>query len=650
LYDTPPDMARQQIFTSDLHEAAIAWAEAGFAVFPCSPNLKTPATEHGLDDATTDLDQIDRWWTTNPSYNIGVSPARSAMYVLDQDGPLGAETLAKLQKDHGPLPDTLTIRTPRGPSHLHYWFTGEFPSTVQKLGPKLDTRGVGGYVLVPPSIVNGIEYQYFSETNSVAAGPVWIADVLASVEREGVAAGASVELDTEANIGRARTLLAGYIASGHVAIEGSGGDNRTYAVAAEVLNFGLSPEKAFELLREWNAHCIPPWTDDELLTKVRNANEYSQNEAGAWAVASGRELFSSVSAGLVEHVAQDAKKSRFYPRDENEQDIRPEPTWLIDNFLQDESLAMIYGPGASWKSFLALDICLTLSSGIARLGAPSREPMDTVYVAAEGARAIERWRRPAWREAHEITSPLPFYAVDSMPLVARPQEVIELLEAIKSRAVRPRLVVIDTVARMMTGKNENDARDVGEMVEALDLLKRELHCTVLALHHTGKDEDRGGRGSSALYNDFDTVMEVKANKAAKALALYMRKQKDADEPTTPWTFEVREVGKSLALFEIETITFNKLVKGEDAFAPAKIGEVLRRMNAIGETRAISTHVLAVEMTPPIQGESGEEQAKAQNRTMRALQALAKTRLEAYTIGEGRGLKWCLPAEVSDPEL
>jgi hypothetical protein len=643
-------MAVQQKFLSELHEAAIAWADAGFAVFPCCVGLKVPACKNGLDDATTDHDQINRWWTENPQYNVGIAPARSAMYVLDVDPPLGAETLARLTKDHGLLPDTLTIRTPRG--GFHYWLLGSVRSTVQALGPKLDTRGEGGYVLVPPSIVNGVEYEYVGDTNNVAKGPEWIAELLADAVRDGVGAGTGIELDSPTSINRALALVQQYVASSHVAIEGSGGDNRTYAVASECLNFGLSEHRAFTLLRdEWNPHCQPPWTDDDLAIKVRNAAEYCQNEQGAWAVPSAEKVFSDV-VHFADGPAQpsDPKRSRFYPRDESEQNERPEPTWLLDGLLQDESLAMIYGPGASWKSFLALDMCLTLSAGIARFGCPERPPMDTVYVAAEGARAIERWRRPSWREAHGVVSPLPFFAVDSMPLVARPQEIIDLLEAIKARGIKPRLLVIDTVARAMTGKNENDARDVGEMVEGLDLLKRELHCTVLAIHHTGKDSERGGRGSSALYNDFDTVMEVKSNKVAKAMALYMRKQKDADEPQTPWTFEVRDVGKSLSLFEIETCAFNNMTKGEDAFSPAKVGAALRTMQAFGETRAVTIHALAAEITPQLQGESAEDVGRARSKTERTLNNLAKSRLSAFVITVGRSNRWCLPAEANDPEL
>lgn len=623
---------------SALHEAARSWASAGFAVFPCTPQAKTPATPNGLHDATTSLDQIDRWWTANPAYNIGIAPERSGMFVLDVDPPLGAKTLAALEADNGALPPTLTITTPRG--GLHYWFAGSCPSTVGTLGAKLDTRGVGGYVLVPPSVVNGKEYDYASDTNDIADGPNWIATTLANA-RQRQAAREDVVADLPCNVARATALLRHYVENGDIAVEGAGGDSRTYQVACEILNLGLSPERAFDLIRdEWNPHCIPPWDRDELSVKVHNAAEYAQNEPGAWAAAPPADTFAHIIAAG--HVGEPVKRSKFWPRDEAEQDTRPEPRWLIDSLLPAESTVMLYGPPGSFKSFLALDLSLTLASGIAGFGVGERPPQDVVYVVAEGASGVERNRRPAWREAKEVAGLLNFFTVDSMPSVARPQEMIELVEAIKGRGINPALVVIDTLARAMAGKNENDARDAGEFIEALEMLKRALGATILAIHHTGKDEGRGGRGSSAFLAGFDTAIEVIAREATKAVAMHVRRHKDAEIPRLPWTFEGQSVAKSLVFFPTDTETHRRLTKGDDAFGPVKIGAVLRELHAVGEAAAVTTQVLASHMVPQMPNETAEERNTAVGRASRQLTAFSKGRLEAYTVPSGRGIKWCLP--------
>lgn len=643
---------------SILHEAARSWAIAGFYVFPCLPQSKQPATKHGLLDATTDLDKIDQWWNENPQYNIGISPGPSAMWVLDCDGPLGVETLAELEAGNSRLPATMTIQTPRGPEHLHYWFQGTCPSSVgterRGLGPKLDTRGEGGYVLVPPSVVvdpaKGIEgsYTYANETDDIVPAPGWIADHVQTI-RGGHAANVETGLDTDANLDRGRQALSGLVGSGDVAVEGKGGDAKTYQTAASLLGLGLSPRRTWELMRdEWNPHCIPPWNEDDLATKVQNAADYMQNDIGAWAVAPAAETFATFANGAPDVRAAEtgvSERPRFYPRDETEQDALKDPEWLIPDMLPAEGTTILYGPPGSWKSFIALDIALTLASGIARYGAPERSPVPVVYVAAEGARGIVRLRRPAWRIAHGITGPLPFFAVDTAPLIARPQDVIDLLKAIETRKIAPKLLVLDTVARMMAGKNENDARDAGEFIEAMDMLKRALGCSVLAIHHTGKDDARGARGSNAFLGGVDTMLEVKAHKDTKALALHVRRQKDADEPETPWTFEGRVVGPSLVFFETDTATHRTLVKGEDTYNPAKVGQALRALRAIGPDAGVATLVLATHMVPMLQEEKPEDRAQAVTRATHALAALAKSRLEGYTSGTGRSLRWFLPPDL-----
>jgi hypothetical protein len=69
---------------SELLTAALRYAELGYRVFPCTPGGKTPLTEHGFHDATTDAEQIERWWTQHPSANIGI--ATEGLVVIDIDG------------------------------------------------------------------------------------------------------------------------------------------------------------------------------------------------------------------------------------------------------------------------------------------------------------------------------------------------------------------------------------------------------------------------------------------------------------------------------------------------------------------------------------------------------------------------------------
>ena len=583
-----------------------------------------------MKDATTDLNQIDRWWTENPRYNIGCAPDASGYFVLDADPPHGTATLNSMaDAEKVPVPRTFTVTTPRG--GLHLWFLGRGPSTVQKLGPKLDTRGVGGYVLVPPSQV-GDNYYVTKDDADISPLPDFLTRRLEDTREHHAAA--SADLDLPANIDRARRLLRSYVASGDVAIEGQGGDDRTYRLCAELANLGLSADAIYAALEDtgWNAACIPPWSEDELRTKAHNATTYAQNDSGAWAVAPAQETFGGFAAQVVAE-PQRIEKSKFYPYLEDEQDQEPEPEWLIPNVLPTESIVLLYGESRSYKSFLSLDIALSIAAGVPTFGATPIAG-DTVYVAAEGPRSISRRRRPAWRLANQITGPIPFAMVKVAPSVSEPGQVIELIEQIKARGLKPKLIVFDTLTRMLAGLDENNTKDAGTLVEALELVKREFGCTVIAVHHAGKDGTRGARGSSRFFNDFDTVLEVKAHRASKAVEVWVRKQKDAEESETPWTFEGKLVGPSLVFFPTDAATHRTLTEGQDAASPKAVAKALAGMKAHGEERAVSTGVLAYELCKgtDMKPDTLEKQLRRAARPGRPL--------EAYHAND----KWFLPAQ------
>lgn len=629
-----------QASRSELHEAARAWAQAGFFVFPCKAGDKRPANEHGLNEATLDLDQIDAWWSENPSYNIGIAPARSAMFVLDCDGPLGVESLAELVATHSPLPPTLTIQTPRGAGHTHQWFAGSCPSTVGKIGTKLDTRGEGGYVLVPPSSVNGVEYTYLGECDEVCDAPDWIAAAVAETQKHHEAA-EGVVLDLPANVDRARTLLRDYVARGEVAIEGAGGDNKIYAVAAEVLSLGLTPKTCFDVMWEdYAPHCVPfnpEWFEGFLQTKIVNAMNHAQNEPGAYAAPDAAAVF----GGLLDKGTDLAKvRSRFTPLELTDVQAFAEPEWTIPGLIPKGGTIQIIGPKKSFKTFLALDLVLGIATGTETFGhVPDAAPV--VYVAGENASAMVLNHIPAWRLAREYEGNIPLYVVPNMPKAMFPTEFVELVDEIKKLGIAPGVVVIDTATRALRGLDENSAKDMGMLSEACEFVQKQLACTLLLIRHTGKDTARGGRGSNVIEGDFDTVLTVSRHEKSMSVKMAVTEQRNAAEREEPYTFVGRQFGQSLAFFQTDFGTYHEATKEEDPFDRLKIGAALRELKAIGAEHGVSTHVLASAMAP--QGSlTAEMYAAALDKMVANMNKAAKGKLSGYVEGEGRSMRWCLP--------
>lgn len=149
-------------------QAAAAYAAAGVAVFPCAPGAKRPLTQHGYLDASTDPVQVRRWWRRWPGANVGLPTGRAGGFdVLDVDvHPAGSGFPALARAQRATLTDgwTLLVRTPSGGLHL-YFPAHERQSQDSWALPHahVDFRGVGGYVIAPPSQVitdNGEERGY----------------------------------------------------------------------------------------------------------------------------------------------------------------------------------------------------------------------------------------------------------------------------------------------------------------------------------------------------------------------------------------------------------------------------------------------------------------------------------------------------------
>lgn len=194
----PPQDERSR----ELLEAALAYATRGWKVLPLhnptdaapcscddgaacdrSPG-KHPRTRHGLKDATTNAAVIRQWWANWPHANVGIlTGAESGFWALDIDTRKGGEdTLERLRSIHGGIPHTAQALTGGGGEHWLFRHGGGelvIPNTVEALGPGLDVRGDGGYIVAPPSLhPNGRLYAWEGSSDPqevpLAEAPSWL--------------------------------------------------------------------------------------------------------------------------------------------------------------------------------------------------------------------------------------------------------------------------------------------------------------------------------------------------------------------------------------------------------------------------------------------------------------------------------------------
>ncbi len=240
---------------------------------------------------------------------------------------------------------------------------------------------------------------------------------------------------------------------------------------------------------------------------------------------------------------------------------RPPAPWLIRGVLRQQSVSLLYGRRGCFKSFVALDLAASLATDQPWQGHDIVTGGLVIYVAGEGGGGMVQ-RARAWSEQHQIaprninvrfvTEPVVVTATsdDVNVLIQRIRDAIgwepegsideDTGHTYEHETARewPVLIVVDTLARCFVG-DENKQQDMGEFIQGIDLLKREFNCSVLVVHHTGRDESHE-RGATSLGGACDTMYRLDADNDEHTLTLTNEKMKDSREPS-PIELAYREV-------------------------------------------------------------------------------------------------------------
>lgn len=263
---------------SALLEAALGYAAQGLAVFPvhstdacgtcscghsgCGSPGKHPRSEHGHLDATGDPEQIRAWWAQWPQANIGMSCGASGRVVVDvddKDDRPGPDTWFALKEELGEaLEETAIVETPSGGFHVHYLAGGHrVGSKNDLLGAGIDVKAEGGYVLLPPSAIGGVEYAY-----ALGHGAERVCDLPASLAER------LTFVASRRNDGRD---------PGERIPEGERNE-RLFRDACAMRRRGHTRAEIQAAISETNKRCVPPLSGSELRHIVGSAMSYEPGE------------------------------------------------------------------------------------------------------------------------------------------------------------------------------------------------------------------------------------------------------------------------------------------------------------------------------------------------------------------------------------
>jgi len=212
----------------------------------------------------------------------------------------------------------------------------------------------------------------------------------------------------------------------------------------------------------------------------------------------------------------------------------PPIRWLIEGIVELAALTIIFGPPGVGKSFVVLDWSLRVAYGLGVYGRPVSKEL-VVYIAAEGAAGLTR-RIEAWRQAngksdegaafivlpHAINLLSSGGNLDLMRLRLTFDKIAQVM------GCQPGLVVVDTVARSFGDGDENATRDMNAFVRGADSVREHTGAAVILVHHTGKDPNKGSRGSTALLGAVNAAVSVASAGAGGKIKVVMTKQKEAE--------------------------------------------------------------------------------------------------------------------------
>jgi len=195
------------------------------------------------------------------------------------------------------------------------------------------------------------------------------------------------------------------------------------------------------------------------------------------------------------------------------QDIknRPAPRWLIRNLLVEGMVSILYAQSRSFKSYLTVNIAGQLATGGAFFPDEPVRQMGVLNLVLEGGYSMKT-RIAAWELYHGKEVPFSHYKqIEDWQDLTGAAEVDNLIDNIRllvDDGFPLGMIIVDTAAKALGGKNTMEHVDALAFCASCFRIQREFGCSVLVVHHTGKDQDRGIIGSNGWFTEPDCVIKV----------------------------------------------------------------------------------------------------------------------------------------------
>ncbi|MGB6384202.1 MAG: bifunctional DNA primase/polymerase [Terriglobales bacterium] len=477
---------------SQFLESAQSNAARGWHVFPLNgkhPRISKAAGGNGFKDATLDLEQITGWWTKYPTANIGIACGASDQYVVDIDHGLNSEEDFHAWRMRNNVPMTYTVRSGGRPEfRVQMYYTGavECNGKWELDGCKGEIRSIGGYVCAAGSIHpdTGEAYQLLVEAPlaprpSVIEQAVKQAEQIALTPRqpgEKILENRNMELTSM--IGRLRERM--------------------------VPRPSLEAALAYAL--QWNQdECASPMDESEVEDTVTSLYRRYADPA----------IVPEVIFGSSQPKPVTNWRERYHSFEE--MDNAPEPTFLIEGFLQKDVISSIAAPVGQRKTIIAANVVHAVLTGERLFDhfAVVQRPARVLYLCPEmGLLSFTKRMRNLG---------LMQYVGKTLFCRTMNSEGKLLLSEMMPEELAGALVVVDTAVRFIEG-DENSSEDMKVFAEDCFKLMKNGAASVLVLFHSPK----GTKEASEL--TLENAMRGSGDLGAFVSSCWATRLQDPDAP------------------------------------------------------------------------------------------------------------------------
>lgn len=499
------------------------------------------------------------------------------------------------------------------------------PSRVMRLPGTLHVKRDPVLVTLAPSINSDMSLPLAAIVDGLPPAPV------AAFARE---ATALVELDQPMSIMRASDYL-------RRKPDFWPGDGPGYGMACWCRDLGLSQDKTRELFEaKWNPTGNGEWSD-KITEKVENAWRFAQNKGeGVDVIRDMREAFGAILAKVPAAPERRLKMSTI-----EEIFSFPDPEFLLDGLLVDSENTIMGGKMKSGKTYIALDIALSVAHGLPAFEsqALTGEAGAVAYFAGEGTGSFKP-RILAWCRQRGLALPSRnFRLIHSVPMASHSEDELSwYMDEVIREIGLPRLTVIDTLSRAI-GDLAEDNQAGALFLKMSETMHARFGGAFLSLGHFGKSAELGLRGhtSAAAGVDANWRVEMKGeDNEAKTVRLSLDNARNVDR-LGPFYFGLRHVATGVKLdngFVLSHVPAHLWdgTKVEDPLAGPRIGEMLA-----AHPFPMSDDQLAGFMSPRREGQAMDLWQRELKATGRALANRAGRDLLGYVVTHSPRRLWGL---------